>query len=699
MPSLVQKRNGDIVSFDVNKIASAICKAIEAEDGQPNWFLATELAREVVGLLEGEEEPVHVEDIQDMVERVLVIQGYYEYAKRYILYREQRRQIRELKQTMNLDLVDQYINKLDWRVKENANAQYSAQGLNAYIAGTVSANYWLNKIYPKEIAEAHISGDMHIHDLGAGLVAYCCGWDLYQLLEEGYRGAPGQTACAPPRHLRSALGQLVSFFFSVQQDCAGAVAVSNFDTLLAPFVHADGLSYEEIKQCVQEFVYQVNMPGRAGMQRPFTNITVDFTVPEHMREMPALVGGKPYGVYGDFQREADMIARAFFEVLLEGDGVQQPFPFPIPTVNITPDFPWESPAARALLLATARYGPAYFANFITSDMKPEDVRSFCCRLTLDLRELKKKGGGLFGASPLTGSVGVVTLNLPRLGYLSRDREEYFQRLGRLVELAVRSLNIKRELVESFTEKGLHPFAERYLRGVKQARGAYWANHFGTVGVVGMNEACLNLLGVDIAHPDGYQLARDTLNFIRKRLVKFQQEYGLMYNLEATPAEGCSYRLARLDKKHYPDIIVANEEAYRKGAAPYYTNSSMLPVNYTNNLFAALEHQSPLLKLYTGGSVFHIFLGEREPDPDACAVLVRRIFSRYELPYMSITPTYSICQFHGYIFGRHDVCPKCGAACEVYSRVVGYYRNVRNWNDGKRAEFDDRALFDSAFSAI
>lgn len=695
----VCKRSGDIVPFDSSKIVVAINKAIVAEDGQPNDFLATELAKEVVALLNQDSDSVvDVEDIQDMVERVLVLQGYYEYAKRYILYREQRRQVRELKKTLNIDLIDSYINQLDWRVKENANSQFSAQGLSAYTAGTVSANYWLNKIYPREITETHISGDMHVHDLGSGLVPYCTGWDFQQLLEEGYGGVPGQVSCTPPKHFHSAIGQLVSFMFSVQQDCAGAVAVSNFDTLLAPFVHADRLDYRDVKQYIQEFVYQMNMPGRTGMQRPFTNLTLDFTIPGHMQNLPAIVGGKPYGVYGDFQEEAEMVARAFFEVMLNGDGAQQSFPFPIPTVNVAKDFQWDLPAVKTLMAATARFGTPYFANFVSSGLDPADARSMCCRLRLDLSELRRKGGGLFGAEGLTGSIGVCTINLPRLGYLSSSRDEYFQRLGRLVDLAVRSLNIKRELVEAYTEGGLHPFARRYLRNVKAARGSYWANHFGTIGVVGMNEACLNLLGVDIAHPDGYRLAEDTLNFIRDILVKKQQEYGLMYNLEATPAEGCSPRLARLDKQHYPDIIVANETAYQQGTAPYYSNSTMLPVNYTSDLFAALNHQSPLLKLYTGGSVFHVFIGERQPDPDACAALIKKIFSRYELPYMSLTPTYSVCPAHGYIFGRHHTCPTCGAKTEIYSRVVGYFRPISSYSAAKVAEFYDRAMFDLAFTA-
>lgn len=951
-----------------------------------------------------------------------------------------------------LNLVDDYLSQADWRVRENANSQFSVQGLNAYLAGTISANYWLDRVYPQQIAEAHQQGFIHIHDIGAGLLAYCTGWDLQVLLQDGYGGVPGQVTCSPPRHLSSALGQLVSFLFSVQQDCAGAVAVSNLDTLLAPYVHKEGLDYREVKQAMQEFIYQINMPGRTGMQRPFTNVTLDFTIPAHMQDMPVLLGGDTYGVYGDFAKEAAMIARAFFEVMHEGDALGQSFPFPIPTVNITPDFDWESEAAKALLRATAKFGTPYFANFIRSDMKPEDVRSFCCRLTLDLRELKKRGGGLFGAAPQTGcyddktrvltgagwkyfkdvtledeictlnpetgqieyhkpirtfeydydgnliqfthyrmksplvtpnhnmyvkrrdehfflqaqedfsdcryrlpktgvwhgkdmsiitidgveatheravgnteqpdyttvkktyppltfntedfcrflgvyigdgctrvkshggyeivlthggnkrkrkyysdvlnrlgvkwheegcsfgffsiqlyhyleekvghgckckriprevleldkryleclwdgllqsdgsvnrltgqvtyyttskgladdvaeliyklgysttirlrqergeatfpdghrtitgpcyeltlirtkhhkysrfrkehvpykgkvyclevpnhimlverdgyimwcgnSLGVVTLNLPRLAYLSDSKEGFFSRIDEMIDLAAESLMIKREYVERYTDLGLHPFARRYLQPVKSAHGQYWANHFNTIGLVGMAEACLNLLGTGIETEEGWQLARDVLLFMREKLLRKQRETGLMFNLEATPAEGCSYRLARLDRAEFPDIITAGTDS-----APYYTNSTMLPVDYTSNLFEALNHQSPLLKLYTGGSVFHIFLGEKQPDPDACAVLIRKIFMNYELPYMSLTPTYSICQDHGYIFGRHESCPQCGAECEVYSRIVGYYRPTSAYNDGKRIEFNDRATFDSAFAVL
>jgi len=464
-------------------------------------------------------------------------------------------------------------------------------------------------------------------------------------------------------------------------------------------VRADKLTYEEVKQALQEFLFNMNVPTRASSQVPFTNITLDLKPSPALANLPALVGGEPYGYYGEFQKEMDMINMAFAELMLEGDALGRGFTFPIPTYNVTSDFEPSNPVVRKVFELTAKFGSPYFANFISSDMKPEDVRSLCCRLRLDLTELKKKGGGLFGANPLTGSIGVVTINLPRLGYVSQTREEYFQRLGELVDFAVESLNIKRTVVEDLTERGLYPYSKHYLWHVKEAHGSYWANHFGTVGIVGMNEACLNLLGVGIAHPDGYQLAKDTLLFIRERLVEHQKKHGLMYNLEATPAERTSYRLARIDKRMYPNIIVANEEAYRNGAEPYYTNSTMLPVGYTDDIFELLEHQSPLQSLYTGGTVFHMFIGERQPDLEACASLILRVFSNYTLPYMSITPTYSVCPDHGYIFGEHEVCPTCGAECEVYSRIVGYIRPVKNWNPGKKAEFRDRALFDRAFSSI
>lgn len=696
----VKKRSGRTAKYDIKRISRAVAKAIKAVNKEERQDLADEIALSVDRhLRETGKNPIHVEEIQDTVERELVNRGFYEYAKEYILYREQHRQARELKKTMNIDLIDSYISKMDWRVRENANSPYSLQAMNFNISSRVTENYWLNKIYPREIREAHINGDVHCHDLGM-LSGYCNGWDLYQLLEEGFRSSStAHIVCAPPKHFRTALGQVVNFFFTLQGEVAGAQAFSSFDTYLAPFVHADKLDYEEVKQCLQNFLFNINIPTRAGSQIPFTNITLDVTIPNTLANDTALVGGKPYGQYGDFQKEVDMINQAFAELMLEGDVLGRGFTFPIPTYNITEDVDISHPSVRKIFEMTAKFGSPYFANFISSDMSPEDVRSMCCRLRLDLTDLKKRGGGLFGSNPLTGSIAVCTINLSRLGYLSESREEYFQRLGYLVDLAVKSTNIRREIVESMTEKGLYPYAKHYLTGVKQVRDSYWGNHFGTVGVVGMNEACLNHLGVDISHPDGYQLAKDTLNFIRDKLVEYQKENGILYNLEATPAEGASYRLALIDKKHYPDIIVANEKEVREhGAEPYYTNSTFLPMGHTGNLIELLEHQSPLQSLYTGGTVFHMFVGEHKPDPEACGHLIKRVFSEYELPYMTLTPTYSICPSHGYIFGQHNTCPQCGTECEVYSRVVGYYRPVSNWNAGKQAEFADRALFDSAFVA-
>lgn len=688
----IKKRNGQKVKFDKTKVSEAIWKAA-SEVGGHDPAKAEILVEFVVDYLiqKNNIAELTTENVGNAVEKVLIERGHAKTAKAFILYRDQKRRVREMKTTVGTEVIKNYLDEVDWRVKENANCSYSAQGLNAHISGAVIAKYWLTEIYPKQIADAHSSGDFHLHDLGSGLMAYCCGWDLHALLLEGYGGVPGQTSCHPPKYLRSALGQLVAFLFSVQQDVAGAVAVSSFDTLLAPFVHKEKLSYESVKQCVQEFVFQVNMSGRTGMQRPFTNVTLDFVVPGHMKGMPATVGGKPYGVYGDFQKEADMVSKALIEVLYDGDGAGQPFSFPIPTVNITKDFDWTSDGAKMLMKATAKYGPAYFANFIHSDMKPEDVRSFCCRLTLDVRELRSKGGGLFGAHPLTGSIGVVTLNMPRIAYLAKSKEEFFEKIQHLVNLAVKSLNIKREMVESYTNQGLHPFARRWLKNVKRARGSYWGNHFGTVGIVGMNEACLNASfikqGIDSA--EGKAFAKETLHYMRSILTAHQQEHNLMYNLEATPAEGTSHRLARIDKQKYPDIIVANEGS---GKAPYYTNSVHLPVGHTKDLFEALDHQGDMLGLFTGGSVLHGFIGEKQPDPDACASLIRKAFNKYTLPYMSITPTYSVCHNDGYHYGEHFTCPKCGAECDVYSRVVGYYRPVRNWNEGKKAEYHDRRIY-------
>lgn len=588
-------------------------------------------------------------------------------------------------------LVDQYLNRLDWKVNENSNMSYSLQGLNNYIASQVSEAYWLHKIYPPEVRDAHLSGDLHIHDLGM-LSVYCVGWDLQDVLVSGFRGAWGKAESRPPRHFRSALGQMVNFFYTLQGEAAGAQAFSNVDTLLAPFIRYDGLEYQEVKQALQEFVFNLNVPTRVGFQTPFTNVTLDLVPPPTLASLPVCIGGEfQEACYGEFQDEMNMFNRAFIEVLAEGDARGRVFTFPIPTYNITPDFDWEAPALDGLWEVTAKYGIPYFANFINSDMSPEETRSMCCRLRLDTRELKRRGGGLFGAHPLTGSIGVVTVNMPRLGYLSKDEDEFFQRLDRQMELARMSLEVKREALERFTEQNLYPYTRFYLRQIRERTGSYWANHFSTIGLVGVNEASLNLLGTDIGSPAGQPFARRVLEHMRLRLQQFQEETGHLYNLEATPAEGATYRLARLDRQRYPDIITANTQDPVSGE-PFYTNSTWLPVNCTEDVFQLLELQDHLQALYTGGTVQHIYLGEAAPDPQAVKEFVRRICQNYRLPYFTLTPSFSICPTHGYLRGEEQACPSCGATTEIYSRVVGYLRPVSQWNPGKQAEFALRAHY-------
>ena len=585
-----------------------------------------------------------------------------------------------------VSLVDNYLRKADWKVRENSNMSFSLQGLNNYISSEVIKEYWLYKIYPEEIRKAHVNGDFHIHDLGM-LSVYCVGWDLAELLLQGFGGVPGKVESKPPRHFRTALGQIVNFFYTLQGEAAGAQAFSNFDTMLAPFIKYDGLSYDEVKQALQEFVFNVNVPTRVGFQAPFTNITLDLTVPEFLKNQPVIIGGKFRGeTYGDFQKEMDMFNRAFLEVMAEGDAKGRVFTFPIPTYNITSDFDWDNKNLDILWEVTGKYGLPYFANFVNSDMKPEDVRSMCCRLRLNNRVLERRGGGLFGANPLTGSIGVVTINMPRIAYLSRNEAEFFERLDHIMGLACDSLEIKRRVLEELTEMGLYPYSKFYLRNVKSRYGKYWRNHFSTIGLIGMNEACLNLIGVDIGDERGRNFALKVLNFMRDKLITFQESTGNFYNLEATPAESASYRLARIDKEKFPGIICANEREYQEGAEPFYTNSTQLPVNYTDDLFEALEHQDELQMKYTGGTVLHLFIGERISDKIVVKKLVKTICERYHLPYFTITPTFSVCPSHGYLSGEHDICPYCGAKCEVYSRVVGYLRPVDHWNDGKQAEF-------------
>lgn len=590
------------------------------------------------------------------------------------------------------NIIDNYLRKSDWKVRENSNMSFSLQGLNNYISSEITKEYWLNKIYSKRISEAHINGDFHIHDLGI-LSVYCVGWDLAELLLQGFGGVPSKVESKPPRHFRTALGQIVNFFYTLQGEAAGAQAFSNFDTLLAPFIRYDGLSYDEVKQALQEFVFNVNVPTRVGFQAPFTNVTLDLTVPSFLRNQPVIIGGEfKKETYGEFQKEIDMFNRAFLEIMAEGDAKGRVFTFPIPTYNITPDFDWNNENLDVLWEVTGKYGLPYFANFVNSDMKPEDVRSMCCRLRLNNRVLEKRGGGLFGANPLTGSIGVVTINMPRIAYLSRNEEEFFERLNYLMELARDSLEIKRRVLEELTEMGLYPYSKFYLRSVKSRYGKYWRNHFSTIGLVGMNEACINLLGVSIGDEKGRNFALKVLDFMRNKLIYFQESTGNFYNLEATPAEGTSYRLAKIDKEMYPEIVCANEREYQEGAEPFYTNSTQLPVNYTDDLFEVLEHQDELQIKYTGGTVVHLFIGERISDKLVVKKLVKTICERFRLPYFTLTPTFSICPSHGYLSGEHSVCPYCGLECEVYSRVVGYLRPVSHWNEGKQAEFNLRKTF-------
>jgi len=692
----VRKRDGRLEPFDQERITNAIWKAAKAVGGKDRER-AKMLSDQVIAELKkrfGEDGVPTVEEIQDIVEKVLIENGHARTAKAYILYRKQHQDMRELAALLSsADLVDQYLEIEDWRVRENSNMSYSLQGLNNYLSSTVIAKYWITRIYPPNIADAHFSGDMHIHDLGV-LGPYCVGWDVKALLLSGFGGVPGKIESTPAKHFRTALGQVVNFFYTLQGEAAGAQAFSNFDTHLAPFIRYDGLSLKEVEQALQEFFFNMNVPTRVGFQTPFTNVTLDLKVPDFMENEPVIVGGKMMNeTYGDMQEEIEIFNKAFLEVMHKGDAKGRVFTFPIPTYNITKDFEWDSEIAQKLFEVTAKYGVPYFSNFVNSDMKPEDVRSMCCRLRIDNRELRKRGGGFFGANPLTGSIGVVTLNLPRIGYLAKNEEEFFERLETLMEIAKDSLEIKRKVLERFTENGLYPYSRRYLHLVKEGFGKYWKNHFSTIGLVGMNEAILNLFGYNIASPEGLKFAIKVLKFMREKLADFQEETGNIYNLEATPAEGTSYRLARIDKRKYPDIIVANEKHLSKGAEPFYTNSSQLPVDHEADLFEALEHQNKLQTLYTGGTVFHIYLGERVHSWKATAELVRKVAWNFNLPYFTLTPTFSICPSHGYLNGEHKHCPKCGAKCEVYSRVVGYLRPVDQWNDGKQAEFAIRRTFD------
>jgi ribonucleoside-triphosphate reductase len=685
----IKKRNGQVVDFDITKIVVAIAKAGEAT-GEFDYGVAEYLAQEVVaraGRVIGDDIP-QVEQIQDIVEDVLLHSEYKKTAKAYILYRDQHNQLRDIANAFNNGLVERYLHKADWQVKENSNMSYSLQGLNNYIYSEISKSYWLNKVYSENVRNAHLNGDLHIHDLNV-LSVYCVGWDLFDLLMEGFTGVEGKVSSRPAKHFRSALGQVCNFFYTLQGEAAGAQAFSNFDTLLAPFIAYDGLSYREVKQALQEFLFNVNVPTRVGFQTPFTNITLDLTPPRHYADRAVIIGGEPRGrTYREFRNEMDMLNRAFWEIMMAGDASGRVFTFPIPTYNITKDFDWDNDSNGLLWEVTGKYGLPYFSNFVNSDMDPDDARSMCCRLRIDNRQLEKRGGGLFGANPLTGSIGVITINLPRIGLRAKDKEGFFAGLRELMLVARDSLEIKRKVLERFTENDLYPYTKFYLRGVKGRYGSYWKNHFSTIGIVGMNEAIGNLFGETIATPAGKAFAEDVLDFMRGELISYQEETGNNYNLEATPAEGASFRLALMDREKYENAVFANGRG-KDAESPFYTNSTHLPVDFTDDLFEALDLQDELQAKYTGGTVLHFYLGERMDDTAGVKNLVKTICDNYHLPYFTLTPTFSVCPVHGYIAGEVSVCPRCRNRCEVYSRVVGYLRPVKQWNDGKRAEFDMR----------
>jgi ribonucleoside-triphosphate reductase len=690
----IVKRNGEIVEFQIEKIEHAIFKAMRAI-GNPNRARARELSLEVVKKLDSNQQidiPT-VELVQDVVEKILFEKESFELVKAYLLYRKQRELSRNVKDLFsNIEVVDDYLEMNNWRIKESANSAYSLQGLNQHISTLITSQYWLTKLYPDNISNAHKKGYFHIHDLGF-LSVYCVGWDLKDLLLSGFKGVSGKVESKPAKHLRTALGQIVNFFYTMQGEAAGAQAFSNFDTFLAPYIRYDKLTFLQVKQCIQEFLFNINIPTRVGFQTPFTNITMDLVVPEFLKNEPVVLGGEiQKEVYGDYQSEITMFNKAFAEVMLEGDANGRLFSFPIPTYNITPNFDWENENYNGIWEMTAKYGIPYFSNFVNSDMKPDDVRSMCCRLRLDKRELLKRGGGLFGANPLTGSIGVVTINLPKLGYEATSEDNFFQRLKNLMILAKDSLEIKRKTIENYTKKGLYPYSKFYLRYVYQRYKCYWENHFSTIGITGMNECCLNFLGENIAHHESKQFALKVMDFMRNVLEDFQEETGNMYNLEATPAESTAYRFARIDTVQYPDIITANHEAFKNGAAPYYTNSTHLPVNFSDDIFEVLSLQDDLQTKYTGGTVLHLFTGEKNMPGIAVKNLIRKITHSFHLPYITISPTFSICPTHGYVAGEYFKCPKCESECEVYSRIVGYMRPINQWNIGKQQEFKDRKLF-------
>lgn len=689
MIKTIIKRNGREEKFQPEKITWAIFKAASACGGE-DFTKAEALCRQVLDVAEitYKDRAPTVEEVQDIVEKVLIENGHAKTAKAFILYREKRHSARNLNALVGatIDMFSDYLGDRDWNIKENANTQKSVNGLNNYIRESFTKKYWLYEIYPAEVREAHENGDCHIHDLGF-FGPYCAGWDLRQLLLDGFGGVEGKVESRPAKHLRSFLGQIVNSTFTTQGETAGAQAWSSFDTYCAPFIYYDNMTYSQVKQCIQEFVFNINVPTRVGFQCPFSNLTFDITVPNTLKDEPVIIEGKYMDkTYKEFQKEMDLFNRAFCEVMLEGDAKGRVFTFPIPTINITKSFDWNNPVVDDFMKITCKYGIPYFANYVNSDLSPEDAVSMCCRLRLDTTELRKRGGGLFGSNPLTGSIGVFTINLARIGYLSKSVSEFKARLWRLANIGKTSLEIKRKIIEQQSEKGLYPYSAHYLRHVKERHGQYWYNHFNTIGIIGMNEALLNFMGKDITTKEGQEFSIEIMHYLREILVDFQNETGHFYNLEATPAEGTSYRLAQLDKQKYPNIITAGKET------PYYTNSTQIPVEYTDDIFEALELQDELQSLYTGGTVQHLYLGESIEDIEVCKNLIKKIFVNYKMPYISITPTFSICNNHGYIKGEHYTCPECGEITEVWSRVTGYLRPVANYNIGKKEEYTGRKKF-------
>ena len=689
MITTIRKRNGELVPFQQEKITWAIFKAANAVGGD-DWDLAQSISDEVSALAEKKfgETVVDVESIQDTVEKVLIERGHAKTAKAYILYREKRRGAREANALIGatIQMFSDYLGDMDWQIKENANTQKSINGMNNYIRETFTKQYWLHEIYPQEVREAHLSGDLHLHDLGF-FGPYCAGWDLRMLLMQGFGGVPGKVESNPAKHLRAFLGQIVNSTFTTQGESAGAQAWSSFDTYCAPFIRYDHLSFKEVKQALQEFIFNLNVPTRVGFQCPFSNLTFDIVVPHTLKDQHIIVGGQVRDeVYGDFQAEMDLLNVAFCEVMAEGDKKGRVFTFPIPTINVTKEFDWDSPVVNKFMEITCKYGIPYFSNYISSDLSPEDALSMCCRLRLDTKELRKRGGGLFGSNPLTGSIGVVTINLPRIAYLSHSESEFRSRLWRMMNIAKNSLEIKRKTIEEQTNNGMYPYSANFLKDVKERTGSYWYNHFNTIGLVGMNEACVNFLGKDLTTPEGQKFALSTLEYMRTLITQFQETTGHVYNLEATPAEGASYRLAKSDKERYPDICTAGEDV------PYYTNSTQLPVGFTDDIFETLDLQDDLQCMYTGGTVLHLYLGEQIKDIQVAKDLLKKAFTNYKLPYLSLTPTFSVCPEHGYLRGEEYACPHCGAATEVWSRVVGYLRPVQNFHKGKAEEWRQRTKY-------